>query len=1091
MFKPSFRYIFPLSLVLGIFAAACPAADAPRLWEIGQPDGKNAEFALAPGNYSKFRQDGFFVIGQSDPKRDWPYAQPGPVDSWAGSRAHTFSIVFGIKGTIPASGNCKLVLDLVDAQQARPPRLRIDLNGKEATHQLAGGGGDESIKGQPEKGKRQHVEIVLPAAALRPGANTLTITTVSGSWMLFDALAFEAPAEIETAPAEGTVLTSARPLPALKERDGKLVQVVRLTIQQLGAAAEATVRIGDNEPAKVQLQPGAQTIAATVPEVTKETTLPIRLEVDGRTWATESVVLKPVPKRTIYILPHSHTDIGYTEVQTKIEEKQVNNLLQGIEYARKTAGYPAGARFVWNVEVLWAADLYLNRLSEAQKADFLAAVKSGQVSLNGMYLNELTGLCRTEELLRLFRYSTELSDRCGVPIDSAMISDVPGYTWGTVTAMSHAGIRYFSTAPNFFDRIGDILVKWENKPFWWISPSGKEKVLVWIPTQGYALSHVIGKLSTEFVADYQEKLSATGYPYDITHLRWSGHGDNAVPDPSICEFIKDWNTEYVWPKFIISSTSQAFRAFEERYGEKLPEVRGDWTPYWEDGAGSSALETGLNRASADRLTQAEALWACATRRSYPPARFEEAWRNVLLYSEHTWGAYCSISEPENPLTRDQWAIKQSYALQAEKQSRALLDDALKAPNGSGAEFDVINTTSWPRTELVLLPKAKSATGDRVTDDRGEPVPSQRLADGALAFLARDVPPFAARRYTLSQGTSPALEGATAQGATLDNGRVHVRVSEKTGGIAELRARGIDANLVDDASGMALNEYLYLIGDDLADLQRGGPASITVVDKGPLVASLRVESDAPGCNRLRREIRLVAGSDAVEVNNTVDKKRLAAKSYHAKDGKECINFAFPFHVPDGRMLLDLPIGAMQPERDQMPSACKNWLTVGRWADVSNADYGVTWVTLDAPLVEVGELSATLLNSQTNPDTWRKTIEPTQRLYSWAMNNHWGTNYRAYQEGPTPFRFVLRPHRQASPADAARFAVGQSQPLIVVPAAGPRPRTTPLLSLSSPDVLVVALKPSDDRKAWIVHLYGASGRDTDLALTWADPRRNRSG
>ncbi len=143
-------------------------------------------------------------------------------------------------------------------------------------------------------------------------------------------------------------------------------------------------------------------------------------------------------------------------------------------------------------------------------------------------------------------------------------------------------------------------------------------------------------------------------------------------------------------------------------------------------------------------------------------------------------------------------------------------------------------------------------------------------------------------------------------------------------------------------------------------------------------------------------------------------------------------------------VDLPIGAMRPELDQMPSACKNWLTVGRWVDVSNHDFGVTWVTLDAPLVQLGGLTARLLNSQTNPDTWRKTIEPTQQLYSWAMNNHWHTNYRAYQEGPIVFRFVVRPHRQADPAEASRFAIGLSQPLVATLARGPRPSGTPLFS-----------------------------------------------
>ena len=107
-----------------------------------------------------------------------------------------------------------------------------------------------------------------------------------------------------------------------------------------------------------------------------------------------------------------------------------------------------------------------------------------------------------------------------------------------------------------------------------------------------------------------------------------------------------------------------------------------------------------------------------------------------------------------------------------------------------------------------------------------------------------------------------------------------------------------------------------------------------------------------------------------------------------------------------MRLDVPFGVVRPDEDQMPGACKNWFTMGLWADVSNDDYGITWVTLDTPLVQVGGITATLLNSQTRPEVWRRSVGRTQKLYAWAMNNHWGTNYRAYQEGPTRFRFALR-------------------------------------------------------------------------------------
>ena len=63
-------------------------------------------------------------------------------------------------------------------------------------------------------------------------------------------------------------------------------------------------------------------------------------------------------------------------------------------------------------------------------------------------------------------------------------------------------------------------------------------------------------------------------------------------------------------------------------------------------------------------------------RHCPAAEFDDAWRNVILYDEHTWGAYNSIDEPDKPFVKDQWKIKQAFALDADAQSRKLLASAL-------------------------------------------------------------------------------------------------------------------------------------------------------------------------------------------------------------------------------------------------------------------------------------------------------------------------------------------------------------------------------------------------------------------------------
>jgi alpha-mannosidase len=102
----------------------------------------------------------------------------------------------------------------------------------------------------------------------------------------------------------------------------------------------------------------------------------------------------------------------------------------------------------------------------------------------------------------------------------------------------------------------------------------------------------------------------------------------------------------------------------------------------------------------------------------------------------------------------------------------------------------------------------------------------------------------------------------------------------------------------------------------------------------------------------------------------------------------------------------------------------------------------------------------------------------------MNNHWHTNYRAEQDGPTTFRYSLLPHKQYDPVAAQRFGIERSQPLVVKKARGAAPSGHPFLELDTPDVIVTSIKPSEDGKAWIVRLFAAAGRPAKVGLRWGD-------
>lgn len=1042
----------------------CAVAGAGRskpLWTIGTQDRDTREFALAPGNYSAFKDDGYFAVGRSDPARDWPYIQPGPSDAWAGGRRHTFTIEFGV-GEITGSEEATLKIYLVDTQPAGPPTLRILVNGKPFERTTQKGSGADTFQGDTAKGWPSTVEVRFPTSLLHPGSNSIDISTVVGSWMLYDAIELDAPG-VTPAPSIETHVARVRADQVLLRRLGGPVQPIRVEIRHFGEPATARFVIGD-DVRNVDLKEGLTSVDLEMPPVKRKTEYPVRLELaDRRTLWSGKVTLHPVRPWTVYLLPHSHNDIGYTALQSDVLKKQMHNLEEAIALAKRTQDYPEGARFRWNSEGLWAMDAYLQQATPEQKAALLDAIRRGWVEFQALYANELTALCRPEELVRLVQPAIRIARETNKPIPTAMISDVPGYTWGIVPVLAQAGVRYFSAGPNPNDRIGLTAKAWADKPFYWKSPSDKEKVLFWMTGTSYNWFHgrTLAQKGDEDMLTYLNDLAADGYPYDMVQVRYTMGGDNGPPDETLPDTVKAWNERYASPRLVLATATEMFETFEKRYGKDLPTESGDFTPYWEDGAASTARETAENRASAERLSQAGALWSILN----PPARFpaaddSAAWRDAVLYSEHTWGAYNSISEPDSAFVKGQWAVKKAFADDAARASQKLLDGALASRGEAVANsVDVFNTSSWDRTDLVTVPAVLSTAGDRVQGPDGRPAPSQRLKSGELVFLARNVPALGGRRYRVTAGDPPAgAARATADG--LSAGSLRVVVDPTTGAITRLESpHGNFAK--------TLNEYLYVPGKDPKDATSNGAATVRVVENGPLVASLEIHSEAPGANSLTRVVRVVDGLDRVEVANTVDKTPIREK--------EGVHFLFDFNVPDGQVRMETPWAVVRPEVDQLPGACKNWFTVQRWVDVSNDSNGVTMAPLDAPLVEIGGITAEL--------PWMSHIAPSQTILSYVMNNYWHTNYKAEQGGPVTFRYVFRPHGPFDALEAARFGQDMSRPLLAEAARGDLPAAS-WLRVEPSTANIETLRPSLDGSGWIVRLFGASGKTARVTLKAGD-------
>ena len=70
-----------------------------------------------------------------------------------------------------------------------------------------------------------------------------------------------------------------------------------------------------------------------------------------------------------------------------------------------------------------------------------------------------------------------------------------------------------------------------------------------------------------------------------------------------------------------------------------------------------------------------------------------------------------------------------------------------------------------------------------------------------------------------------------------------------------------------------------------------------------------------------------------------------------------------------------------------------------------------------------------------------------------------------------------------AEASRFAIGLTEPLLAVRAPTSEPHADLLPAGRRRGRLALALKPSEDGQAWIVRLFGASGEARQAKLTWS--------
>lgn len=308
----------PLSLFTFLFllSGLC-AAPTKTVWQIGEKNHSASELALSPDKYKEFLandfgwEDRFYIIGLSSPQKDFPYVLPGPADHWggtsytAGIRTHVLNILFGMK-EVPETDSWKLIIDLLDTHHELPALFKITINGKSWKYALPKGSG-KSIDGDYSQIKPHTIEIPLNAGVIRKGSNSIALTSLEGSWILFDDIRLMGPDNAELNEVNKSVY-----LRDVKAADfqttSPVAQPLLVDIEHLSGHPLLGVEVDGKKILEQRLEKGRYILEAPMTVVKSPKTSHYIISADGT--ILDKGMIRRAPHNTITLADYIDTRMG-------------------------------------------------------------------------------------------------------------------------------------------------------------------------------------------------------------------------------------------------------------------------------------------------------------------------------------------------------------------------------------------------------------------------------------------------------------------------------------------------------------------------------------------------------------------------------------------------------------------------------------------------------------------------------------------------------------------------------------------------------------------------------------------------------------
>src|SRR5450756_2108604 len=173
---------------------------------------------------------------------------------------------------------------------------------------------------------------------------------------------------------------------------------------------------------------------------------------------------------TVYLIHHSHTDVGYTHDQPIVWDLHGRFIDEAVRLAAKYAETNTEGAFRWTVENTQVLYEWLKHTPPKQVQRFVELERAGRIEVTGMFAN-ITPLIDADQLIESLQLVSKLREEYGFTITHAMNCDVNGESWSLVDALIDMGIEGFTMAINI--HFGGAPLK-RPEVFWWKGPSGRK-----------------------------------------------------------------------------------------------------------------------------------------------------------------------------------------------------------------------------------------------------------------------------------------------------------------------------------------------------------------------------------------------------------------------------------------------------------------------------------------------------------------------------------------------------------------------------------------------------------------------------------------